>query len=434
MTGKTIDATPTTKDMWEADLDNIAPLVPSFQDELKPGHNALVYKRNELIHSQHNLSAGAQKMMAALLSQIDPRSNQLPKFEFTIRELANLLDVSFQSVYGSIDAITDELQQRFVSIPKIRPEGSKYSVEKHGFVKFNWFSRSTYEPDEKKAKFEFHEDLKPYVLELTGNFTKYRFLAIRKLNSKHSIRIYELLRRHFPMAEVDKGTKQVIRTIGITDLRDMLLLGEKYKKFYDFEKRVLRSAQLELQEKTDIRFDYAAVERKTPNSRAAVKNIRFIIRPNVQADHPMYQDATVSELLSTYCTAKAVEMMIKRYPEDIIRNNFEYVEQCEMDGMTISNKTSYLSYCLKYDMALNHHALKPNTYSESQQKEFLKTIIMRHWPDLNEDDKAEFRDYGFRRGILADLYKLWLENIDDATIDDRIWDELVTRNSRLAFE
>ena len=85
-------------------------------------------------------------------------------------------------------------------------------------------------------------------------------------------------------------------------------------------------------------------------------------------------------------------------------------------------------------MALNHHALKPNTYSESQQKEFLKTIIMRHWPDLNEDDKAEFRDYGFRRGILADLYKLWLENIDDATIDDRIWDELVTRNSRLAFE
>ena len=433
MSGTIINIVPTTGDMWETELDTSVPLVPSFEDELKPGHNALVYKRNELIHSQHNLSAGAQKMMAALLSQVDPRSDKLPKFEFTIRDLANLLDVSFQSVYGSINDITDELQQRFISIPKIRTDSMNYSVEKHGFVKFNWFSRSIYDPEERKAKFEFHEDLKPYVLELTGNFTKYRFLAIRKLNSKHAIRIYELLRRHFPMAEVDKGTKQVVRTIAVADLRNMLILNDKYKKFYDFEKRVLQVAQAELKEKTDICFDYATLEREKPNSRAVVKNIKFIIRPNVQADHSMYKNASIDELLSTYCPDNTIKAIISNYSEEEIRRNFNYVEQCELDGMSIVNKVSYLAYCLKYDMDLNYNTLRPSTYQDDLQKDFVKTIVMRHWQDLNEADQLDFREYGFRKGFLADLYKLWLDNINEATIDDRIWDQLVTRNGNLPF-
>ena len=77
----------------------------------------IVVKRNELIYSQHNLSATAQKMMAALLSLVDSRSKSLPKFEFTISELAELLGVTYQNVHKQIDSVTDELQQQFVTVP-----------------------------------------------------------------------------------------------------------------------------------------------------------------------------------------------------------------------------------------------------------------------------------------------------------------------------
>ena len=183
-----------------------------------------------------------------------------------------------------------------------------------------------------------------------------------------------------------------------------------------------------LQEKTDICFTYTALERTKLNSRAVVKNIRFTIRPNNHPAHPMYEGIPVSKLLGIYCNERTVASICKRYDEEHIRINFDYVEQCESNGTNIANKPAFLSHCLKYNMALNHNALKPTNYDDLKQKEFLKKVVMNHWQDLSSADKEEFRTYGFNRGILSDIYKLWMANIDDATIDDQIWDLLITRN------
>ena len=401
----------------------VAPIVVSDEEA------NLVVKRNELIYSQHDLSATAQKMMAALLSLVDSRSKALPKFEFSIRELADLLDVSFQSIHQKIDSVTDELQMRFVTVPVIPPKKDEtYSVKKHGFSKFNWFKTCRFDPVSKKAVFIFHEDIEKYVIDITSDFTKYRFRAIKRLNSKYAIRLYELLRRHYTIAEAEKGTVERYHTTSLIDLKSLLSLGGKYPQFGQFENKVLKVAQKELLEKTDITFTYRALERKTPNSRAPVKNLLFTIRANSQIPviDALLDNRAVFERLRDFFTVDSASRLCGKYSDEIIISNLAYVEQSESSGMLIEDKTKFVSYCLKYDMATNAAALNVSNYVDEDKKQFIKIALMPRWEEVTEEDRNDFRQYGLSKGFVADVYLYWKAQVDDATLSDAVWDALAS--------
>ena len=387
----------------------------------------IVVKRNELIYSQHNLSATAQKMMAALLSLVDSRSKSLPKFEFTISELAELLGVSYQNVHKQIDSVTDELQQQFVTVPIVVPEkGEDYSVKKHGFSKFNWFKTCQYFPHTKKAVFIFHEDIEKYVIDITSDFTKYQFIAIKQLGSKYAIRLYELLRRHYTIAEAEKGTSERFVTISIIELKAMLSLGDKYSLYSKFENRVLKVAQKELLEKTDITFTYRALERKTPNSRAPVKNILFTIRANKKTKPiPSLSDnRPVFEQLRDFLSIEAASRVCGKYTDLFVTDNLLYVYNTIATGTVINDQAKFFHYCLKFDMANNASALNPATYDDENQKDFIRVVVMSKWAQITDEVKDELREYGLTKGFLADVFAYWKLNIDEANIDDLVWDKL----------
>ena len=387
----------------------------------------IVVKRNELIYSQHDLSATAQKMMAALLSLVDSRSKALPKFEFTIGELAELLGTSFQAVHQKIDSVTDELQQRFVSVPIITPEkGEEYSVKKHGFSKFNWFRTCQYLPHTGKAVFIFHEDIEKFVIDITSDFTKYRFRAIKQLHSKYAIRLYELLRRHYTIAEAEKGTSERYFTISLIELKTMLSMGDKYPLYSKFEKSILKVAQVELLEKTDISFTYRALERKTTTSRTPVKNILFTIRANSQSSPllPLPDNRPIFEQLGEFFSNEAAARLCGKYTDLTIKDNLLYVENSESSGTQVEDKAKFISYCLRYDMAKNAGALNPSTYKEQDKKDFIRIVVMAQWDKITEDVKEELREYGLSKGFLSDVYAYWKLNVDDANIDDLVWDKL----------
>ena len=224
----------TLDELWEID-DNV-PLVPEHNEELEVGKEALVYKRNELIHSKHHLSATAQKIMAGLLSIIDPRLSDLGDLTFTVTELSDLLGISRQTLHKAIDPVTTELQSQVVVVPKLNITNG----QNKGFTKFSWFSHCEYDSDEQEVTFRFSHKIKPYVLELTGHFTKYEFSQIKLIKSRHAIRLYEIFRRHLTMTDVERGTKHTIRTISVDHLKELLGLESKYPKISQFERCVLK--------------------------------------------------------------------------------------------------------------------------------------------------------------------------------------------------
>ena len=79
-------------------------------------HKHLVYKSNDLIEAHFKLSTAAQKITIILISNINPKINELPKFTMSVKNYAHLLDITPQAVYKSIDKITTEFKKAVVVI------------------------------------------------------------------------------------------------------------------------------------------------------------------------------------------------------------------------------------------------------------------------------------------------------------------------------
>ena len=106
--------------------------------------------------------------------------------------------------------------------------------------------------DEGIITFEVNKNIKPYLLDLTNNFTQYYFENIAKLKSSFSIRMYELLKQYESVGS---------RRVSIQYLKDFLSIeSSKFKKYNDFKRFVILVAQKELEEKTDIYFSFDEVK------------------------------------------------------------------------------------------------------------------------------------------------------------------------------
>jgi plasmid replication initiation protein len=94
--------------------------------------------------------------------------------------------------------------------------------------------------------------LKPYLLQLKEKFTEYDIFYTLNYKSKYSIRLYEYLKSiHY------EELKSYNKTMDITDFQR--LLDSPYKTFRDFNRNVLQIAHKEINEYSDIIFDYELI-------------------------------------------------------------------------------------------------------------------------------------------------------------------------------
>ena len=354
MSDLNLTANLTLDGLWKIDDD--VPLVPEHNEELEAGKEALVYKRNELIHSKHHLSATAQKIMAGLLSMIDPRSSDLGDLTFTVTALSSLLGISRQTLHKAIDPVTTELQSQVVVVPKL----DTVNGQTKGFTKFSWFSHCEYDSDDQEVTFRFSHKIKPYVLELTGHFTKYEFSQIKQIKSRHAIRLYEIFRRHLTMADVERGTKHTIRTISVDHLKALLGLESKYPKVSQLERCVLKVAQTELSIQTDLRFEYQIIERigRKSGSKMPAGNIRFTIYSN-RSDKLKAQEGMLSiDSLSSNSKIKALKA---KYTPEQIQTAMEALAEANSIGTDIKNPFGYVVSVLRKQVDIETGLTKKQT-------------------------------------------------------------------------
>ena len=265
----------------------------------------LVYKSNELIEAQYNLSAIAQKVAAVLISKVDPKSDILPIFSLSVKEYANLLGITPQVAYRSIDKVTTELKQVVIIIKKI---GTK------SFVKLGMFRECHYDDDEKIVRFEFEQRLEPHLKDFSGNFTKYQVKQIKKIKSRYSIRMYEILRKVHPINR-KSNRPTTIQTILLEDLKKILGANSKtHKQFAYFRKDILNTSKKQLAEMTDLIFDFKPIRHGKK-----VGSIQFVIKDNVKFSE--IKDDLEGEVLPDgydEAVATMLKNLIPELPDDIV--------------------------------------------------------------------------------------------------------------------
>ena len=188
----------------------------------------LVVKHNALINatSKYKYETNELKLICTLISNID---NQKDK-GFDIKYM-NLRDLNFsEKDITNVEYITN-LCESIMSKPF-----------KIGKGVFNWFSGLVY--DNGVIEYAFDKRLKPYLLELKDNFTRYNISNILKLRSSYSIQIFELLSQYKTIGN---------RTISIDEFRKLLKIPKTYKN--NDLKRLIEGVQKDLKNTTTLSFE-----------------------------------------------------------------------------------------------------------------------------------------------------------------------------------
>lgn len=220
--------------------------------------NKLIIKSNSLIEASFKLTANQQKFIYVLTSLINREDEDFKTYEIKVKDLVHILDIDAKNIYREIDAITDQLMTKVLKLYTNMDNG-KLRVDK-----MTWFSKVSYVYGEGMVKARFDADLKPFLLKLKANFTKYQLKNIMGMKSQYSMRIYELLKQYEKI-----GT----RVLSIKKLKEIMGIEDKYKLYHQFKQRVLQVAHKEINENTDIYFEFEEIKlgRK-------VNEIKFIIK------------------------------------------------------------------------------------------------------------------------------------------------------------
>ncbi len=223
----------------------------------------VVVQSNELIEASYSpeLTTRAHKVARLILSLISPDDKDLKLYTVPISTLKDFLgykeNTSWGNFYPEMKDIADRLNKEPIVIKTQDKVTTAYFI-------------AGYEMDSaaRTVTFEVSLLLKPYLLALKRNFTRYPLHYIARLRSAYSIRLYELLCQYRNIGH---------RTFELGALQ--LLLGSNYEYYANFKDKVLSIAKRDLDANTDITFDYEEI--KTGRKVTALK---FTILSNSVSD------------------------------------------------------------------------------------------------------------------------------------------------------
>ncbi|MDG1634250.1 MULTISPECIES: replication initiation protein [Bacillus] len=259
----------------------------SINQDLQIKENNIVSKSNTLIEANSRLNLVEQKMLLCLASNIEPNDRDFKTYTFPIKQFHDLLGLNGSTKYTELSKITKELLSKVIEI--------RAGEE---LIQVSWLSSAIYNRNKGTIDMRFDPLLKPFLLELSSKFTSYRLANVVKLKSTYAIRIYELLKQYEDLRE---------RTISLENLRYYLDAMDVYPNYANFKQRVLKPSQKELNQKTDISFEFEEIKlgRK-------VQKIRFIIRAQKKKDTDLVH---FEEKLDKFQQPNTFEQKIKRFEE-----------------------------------------------------------------------------------------------------------------------
>lgn len=246
-------------------------------------HN-LVTKANALIEASYRLTVAEQKIILLLASKVQPEDEDFKEYTFAIVDFMSLLGIKNKSKYKEVQETTKKLIQKTF---EFRTGNILTQVA--------WLSGAQYHEGEGKVTLVFHRWLRPFLLQLKKEFTRYRLENVIQLRSVYSIRIYELLKQY-------EGIKY--REFEIDVLRQMLGLTEnEYRLYADLKRRIIIIAQKELAQKTDISFEFEEIK----IGRGKVKAIKFLIKKNKE----VFKEDKFSKNSTTFINNNAINISQK---------------------------------------------------------------------------------------------------------------------------
>ncbi len=232
-----------------------------------------VIKSNDIVlKTRYDFSVNEQKTLAYICSMIKPRTKEelfnnspfILEYEFKILDYINILGLEDNGkLYNDIKATLKGLRDK--SIWLTLDDGSETTV--------GWLSKVTTNKRSGLVRIRLDEDLIPHLFGLKEKYLSYGLKNILCMKSQYSIRIYEMLKAYYDMkiAQTDRrvindklnAPREILWSVDLDKLKRQLNVEniKSYVNYKEFRKYVLEIAQREINELTDIDFQFEPIRK-----------------------------------------------------------------------------------------------------------------------------------------------------------------------------
>ncbi len=238
------------------------------REDLREERSLSIYKRDDMIQSaRYRLTVQEQRAVLYSISKVKPEDDERTEYSYELKDFYKVCGIT-KDTYTSTKRMLKALSDKSWWIKK---DGKESLIR--------WFNTIDCDPNSGKVVFKFHERIMPYLVKLVeqGEFyTSYNLKYILPMSSKHSPRLYEILKSY------QKNNNMWFFEI---DTLKYMMDCENYVRWPDFRRYALDPAVEEINKYTDICITYDAkkegrkvtkimfyMDEKTDNEKLNVEN------------------------------------------------------------------------------------------------------------------------------------------------------------------
>ncbi|WP_460640201.1 replication initiation protein [Larkinella harenae] len=294
------------------------PLFPSTEVISETRPDRVVAQHNDLIKAQYDMSLLEMRLFVAMLARINRGDSEFSMCRIPVSELYPDSEVGGKT-YSQVKKAVMRLVSRSITVETKDARGVREVVSNP------LMATCRYKEGTGFVIAQFNNFVKPYLLELKGDFTRAQELTLIGFRSFYSFRVYWLLK-------LSAFNKDIIE-MELTPMKQMLNLVDRYANFADFKRFVLDVAQQEIAF-TDMAFEY------TPQKVGRqVVGIQFnLLRPTVVAqDDTELPDGVQQRLNEIGMSLQSLQDIKSIYnqgkiPDDYLRFVLDYFDQTQQKG------------------------------------------------------------------------------------------------------
>lgn len=288
----------------------------------------VVKKSNKLVEARYNWDINEQRLLLLIacgLSELKGENKNI--FSCRVSELEKILEIKkFTPKY--LKALCESILDKKM---EISDDSGNWKIHKV-------LQGAEYENGE--LRLVLTDYIKPHLKDLEGLYTQYKLKDVVSFKSQYSIRLYEML------ISVMYKTSKI--TIPVDELKRKFGIDETlYKRFDNFEKRVLQASVKEINEKSNLCVDYEKI--KTGRTVSDLE-FSFGVETRIDVENKSDQDLKYLRKYIIDLTDKTLLKLLEKYSkEDIIE---KYYIMCSQTTI-VTKKSAYMNKALKENFELD---------------------------------------------------------------------------------
>lgn len=220
---------------------------------------AIVTQSNRFIWASYDMSANELKLFYWIISKLNSQKDSLFEIcEIPVSEIMRIWEHNPEAHpnYSYIESICKSMVNKtFIEKYEVIDESTQ--KKQKVFEGFSIFKRMRYIEGQARVEYEFNDALLEHLLQLTKNFTSFKWHYIQPMKSQYGIRIYNIL-----CSEIRQNRTKTI--IDLKRLQGILGVSKSLTRdFFNFKQKVLIPAQKDINCESDIRIiDFRAIKDK----------------------------------------------------------------------------------------------------------------------------------------------------------------------------